>query len=130
MKKLNSSGQALVLLLFAIAFSITIFTSVTITAISLGKSTFLNEQGSFLYYSTEAGIDYGLMRLVRQPTSCNSTNDLLTVDNASVTVSYSLAGSTCTVTSTAISGTVQKSLQIQATLSNQKVTTCCSKELP
>ena len=124
--------RALIILIFAIALSITILTGVTLTAVTLAKNTRLTEDSQVAYYAAESGVEYGLMRLIRNPGSCNSPalNDNLTIDTYSITVSYNLVGSVCTVSVTSFSGTVLKKFQVQATIANSKVTYCCFKELP
>lgn len=129
MKRVQS-GQALIILIVAIALAITILTGVTLTAITLAKNTFLTENSQTTYYTAESGAEYALMRLIRSPGSCGAPVDNLTFDTSTVVVSYNLVGSTCTVSVTSTNNTVIKKLQIQATIANSKVTYCCWKELP
>lgn len=126
----KESGQALIILIVAIALSITILTGVTLTAVTLAKNTRLTEDSQVTYYATESGVEYGLMKLIRNPGNCPAPNDTLTIDASTVTISYGLAGSVCTISVTSINGTVLKKIQVQATIANSKVTYCCWKELP
>lgn len=124
----NQNGQALIILIFAIALGISIFSGAVIAAIGLAKANFLNENGTSVYYAAESGAEYGLLKLIRNP-SCVA-NDSLTIDSASVEVGYSLNGSICTVTATAQLQSVLKKIQVQATIAGSKVTYCCWKEIP
>src|SRR3990172_1855469 len=129
MKK-TESGQALIILIFAIGLSITILTGVTLTAVTLAKNTFLTENSQTTYYAAESGAEYALLRLIRAPGSCGAKIENLIIDSSSVTISYSLAGSICTVTITGQKDTLLKKIQFQATITNSKVTYCCWKEQP
>ncbi len=129
MKK-TDSGQALIILIVAIALAITILSGVTLSAITLAKNTFLIENSQTTYYAAESGAEYALMKLVRNPSGCANPVDTLAVDASSVSVSYNLVGSICTISVTSTNGTVIKKIQLQATLANSKVTYCCWKELP
>ncbi len=126
----NESGQALIILIFAIALSITILTGVTLTAVTLAKNNFLTETSQSAYYGAESGAEYALLRLVRAPNSCGNPEDTLTIDTSTVKVSYNLVGSLCTVSITSTNDTIVKKIQVQATIANSKVTYCCWKELP
>lgn len=130
MRKQNESGQALIILIVAIALSITILTGATLTAITLAKNTFLTETSLTAYYGAESGVEYGLMKLIRNPGNCPAPNDALTIDASTVTISYGLVGPVCTISVTSVNGTVLKKIQVQATIANSKVTYCCWKELP
>ena len=128
----NESGQALIILIVAMALAITILTGVTLTAVTLAKSTLLTKDSQTAYYAAESGVEYGLMKLVRNPSSCDAPapNDDLTIDASTVTISYGLVESVCTISVTGTNGTVLKKFQVQATIANSKVTYCCWKELP
>ncbi|MDO8260599.1 MAG: hypothetical protein Q7T50_03840 [Candidatus Magasanikbacteria bacterium] len=129
MKKFES-GQALIIIIFAIALAITILGGVTISAITLGKNARLVQDSETAYYAAEGGLEYGLIKLNRNPTGCVNPTDNLTIETSNVVVSYSLSGAVCTVLSTATNGTVLKKFQVQATIANSKVTYCCWKEVP
>ena len=129
MKK-TESGQALIILIFAIGLSITILTGVTLTAVTLAKNTFLTETSQTTFYAAESGVEYGLMKLIRTPSGCGAPVDSLTIGSSTVTVSYSLVGSVCTIAVTSTNNTIVKKVQVQATISGSKVTYCCWKELP
>lgn len=124
------SGQALIILIFAIALAITILTGVTLAAITLNKNTRLTETAQTAYYGAESGAEYALMKLIRDPSSCGGPTDSFPIDSANVTVTYSLVGTNCTISVVSNLDTILKKLQVQATISGSKVIPCCWKEQP
>ncbi len=126
----QSRGQALIILIFAIALAITILSGVTLAAITLGKNTRLSEDAQTAYFAAEGGAEYALLKLIRNPAGCANPSDNLTLDTTTVTISYSLVGSTCTVLAISNKGTVQKKVQLQATINASRVDYCCWQELP
>src|SRR3989344_5125188 len=96
----SDSGQALIILIFAITLAITIFTGVTLAAITLSKNTYLTETAQATYYGAESGTEYALMKLIRNPNGCVNPSDNLSSDSTSVVISYSLVGTTCTISVT------------------------------
>lgn len=128
MKK-NQSGQALILIIFAIALAISILGGAVITAVSLGKNAREGQNSRLASNAAESGLEYALIFLVRNPTVC-SGSQTFNINNVEVAVTYSFADPVCTVTSSAQVDTVIKRFQTEATISNQRVTYCCWKALP
>ncbi|HSX58123.1 MAG TPA: hypothetical protein VLE47_02510 [Candidatus Saccharimonadales bacterium] len=126
---IKEKGQALIIVIFGIAIAITILTGAVVTAITLGKNARLGEDAQSALLAAESGGEVALEKLVRDPNSCSGTESL-SVNSASVTISYSLAAPNCTIVSTAQMGTLVKKIQIIANLSSNKVTYSSWKEIP
>lgn len=133
-KKLSSiilakDGQALIVLIVAIALSLSILTAVVISSIGLGKNISRSYLGKRVYHSAETGADYALMKLARDP-NCSGT-DNFTIDSTNVTVTYTDSGGDCVIDSTAQESSVIKTIQVQASYSvNQIFDYCCWIEKP
>ena len=109
----SGSGQALIILLVAAAVTLSVLTAATLASIGQGKASTRNELGRKVYYAAEAGSEYALMKLMRDPASCTGTENL-TIGSANVAISYNLVSGNCTVTSKAIQSNVVKTISVQA----------------
>ena len=126
---LAKDGQALIVLIVAIALSISILTAVVISSIGLGKNISRGYLGKRVYHSAETGADYALIKLARNP-NCSGT-DTFTIDSANVTVTYTDSGGDCIVESTAQESSVIKTIQVQASYSVDHIFNyCCWVEKP
>lgn len=112
-KILNSKGQALIILIVAIAVSLLVLTSAALRSIGQAKFSARNKLGQKVYYAAEAGAEYGLIKTMRNPSSC-SGSDALTLDSATVNVTYNIAGSNCQITSEAKQGSLIKKIEVLA----------------
>ncbi len=105
----NNKGQVLVMLVVFVS----IMTAVTAMAVSLiiSNSTSANkfELGFASVEAAESGAEIALLKLLRDPT--NYTGETFTLDDISVTVNVS-GGTTKTVVSTAVLGTITKKVQL------------------
>jgi len=126
----SDSGQALIILIFALALAITILAGVTLAAITLSKNIYLTETAQTAYLGAESGAEYALMKLIRDPSSCTGLTEDLAIDSAAVTLNYNLSGTTCTISIESQLANVLKKLQLQAQISGGRVTFCCWKEQP
>src|SRR3989344_3398857 len=73
---MNQKGQALIILLVAIALALSILTAAITSSIVQGKNTSRNILGRRVYYAAETGAEYALMKIMRTPGSCNGTDNL------------------------------------------------------
>ena len=110
-KILNSRGQALIILIVAIAVALLVLTSAALRSIGQAKLSARNKQGQKVYYAAEAGVEYGLIKTLRNPNSC-SGSDTLTIDSAIVNVTYNIAGSNCQIISEATLVSLIKKIEV------------------
>lgn len=106
-------GQALIILIVAVAISILVLTSAILASIGQAKSSARNKLGQKVYYAAEAGAEYGLIKIMRDPTSCSGTSSL-TQDSINITINYNLAGGNCTVMSQAQKDNIIKKIEVVA----------------
>jgi len=116
------AGQALIVLLVAAAVTLSVLTAATLASIGQGKASARNELGRKAYYAAEAGAEYALIKLMRDPdpAGCPGT-DTLTVGNANVTITYNLTGGNCQITSKATQSNVIKTIQLQAAYNTNQI---------
>jgi len=127
---MNQKGQALIILLVAIALALTILTAAITSSIVQGKNTSRNIFGRRVYYAAETGVEYGLMKIMRDPGSCNGTENLVT-GQANITVSYSISGSNCVISVQAQEDTFVKKITVESSYDgNQIYNYCCWVENP
>jgi hypothetical protein len=113
-------GQALITLLVAIAVALSILTAATLASISLGKDVSRNVLGRKVYYAAETGAEYGLMKLMRNPTTCSGT-DNLTLDSADITITYTDLGANCGVSSKAQIQNLVKTVQVETSYDSNQI---------
>jgi type II secretory pathway component PulK len=63
-------GQALIILIVAVAVSLIILTGAILRSIDQAKTSALNRLGKKVYYAAETGVEYGLIKLMRMPSGC------------------------------------------------------------
>lgn len=127
MKKQN--GQALIIVIFAIALAITIFSSAIISVINLNKNARLAEDGFSTLRQAEAGAEYALLKLVRNPNACSNLESF-SLDSATITINFSQSGTNCTILVTSQIDTIIKKVQVQAIISGNLVSYTSWKEMP
>ncbi len=110
---MKEKGQALIILIVAVAVSLLVLTGALLRSIDQAKASALNRLGKKVYYAAETGAEYGLIKLTRDPSSC-SGSDSLTQDSTDITITYSPSGGDCVVTSRAVQSTVVKTISVEA----------------
>lgn len=129
-KIVNSRGQALIILIVAIAVSLLVLTTAALRSIDQAKFSARNKLGQKVYYAAEAGAEYGLIKTMRNPSGC-SGSDSLTIDSAAVNVTYNTAGSNCQITSEAAEGNLTKKIQLESFYNSSQIyENCCWLEVP
>ena len=127
---MNQKGQALIILLVAIALALTILTAAITSSIVQGKNTSRNILGRRVYYAAETGAEYALMKMMRTPGSCSGT-DNLTFGSANINILYSTSGPNCVISSTAQEGDLIKKITVESSYDgNQIYNYCCWTENP
>jgi len=123
----DMSGQALVTLLFIAVIGMTITAAAAIFIYQNILSSSVTEQGVDAYYVTEAGIEEGLIRRLREPSySGTPTGKPLTVGGGSVVISTASGGILTAV------GTYYNSvrkIQVQTVYNNGVLTVQSWKEI-
>lgn len=117
---MKEKGQALIILIVVAAVTLSVLTAATLAAIGQGKSSARNELGRKAYYAAEAGAEYALIKLMRDPAGCSGT-DALTIDSANVTLTYSLSGGNCIIASKANQNSVVKTINLQASYNSSQI---------
>lgn len=107
------AGQALIILIVAIAVALLVLTSAVLRSIDQAKLSARNKLGQKVYYAAEAGVEYGLIKTMRNPSSC-SGSDVLALDSATVNITYNIAGSNCQIISKATQGSLIKKIEVFA----------------
>lgn len=117
-KRKSAYGQAVITLLFFMIVAIIITSGAIIVILTNSLSGNTLQEGITAYYAAESGGENALIRLLRDPSYSGET---LPVDGgeAQVTVNGS---NPKIITSTGIIGNYRKTIEIQADLSNNKVT--------
>ena|SRR4030067_331927 len=110
---MNEKGQALIILIVAIAIALLVLTSAILRSIGQAKISARNQLGQKVYYAAEAGTEYGLIKLMRDPTSCIGS-DSLNLDLVNVTIIYNVSGTDCVVNSEAVKGNIKKKIEVTA----------------
>jgi len=108
----SEAGQALIIFIVAIAVALSILTAAIFTSIGQGKNTFRGLVGRRLYYAAETGIEYALLRLIRNP-ACSGADNII-IDSINVAITYTDAGANCLVTSKAQNQNIIKTIQVEA----------------
>jgi hypothetical protein len=117
---LAKEGQALIIILVAAAVALSVLTFATLAAIGQAKSSGRNELGRKVFYAAESGAEHALMKLMRDPTSCNGSENL-TIDGSSVTINYTLVSGSCQVTSKATQGNSVKTISLQGSYDSSQI---------
>ena len=117
---LAKGGQALIILIVAAAITLSVLTAATLAAIGQGKASARNELGRKAYYAAEAGAEYALIKLMRNPAGCLGT-DNLSIDPLTTTITYTATGSACLVRSKAAGSNVVKSIQLQGSYDSNQI---------
>jgi type II secretory pathway component PulK len=117
---MKEKGQALITLIIAAAVAISVLTTATMVAINQGKSSSRNELGRKVYYAAEAGVEYALIKLMRDPLSCTGTESL-SLASANVTITYTPVSGTCSVSSKAEQAFIIKTISVQASYNLNQV---------
>jgi hypothetical protein len=107
------AGQALIILIVAVAISLLVLTSAILASIGQAKTSARNKLGQKVYYAAEAGTEYSLIKLMRDPNSCSGT-DSITQDSVSIIITYNLSGGNCTITSQAQKDNIIKKIEVVA----------------
>jgi len=113
-------GQALIVLLVAAAVTLSVLTAATLAAVGQGKASARNELGRKAYYAAEAGAEYGIIKLMRNPGSCPGS-DSLTIDSLTTTITYTATGSACIVRSKAVGNNTIKTIQVQGSYDSNQI---------
>jgi hypothetical protein len=131
MKKiLNSSGQALVTILFIGIIGITIATAAAIFALENMRSASVSEQGVDAYYIAEAGVQEGLIRILRDPNyKGTQVGQPLIIGDGSAVISTSSAGTNITITSIGTYHNSVRKVQAKTVYNNGVLTISSWKEI-
>ena len=106
-------GQALIIMIVAIAVSLLVLTSAVLRSIDQAKLSARSKLGQTVYYAAEAGTEYGLIKTLRNPSGC-SGSDVLTVGSATVNVTYNMTEGNCQIVSEASQGNLIKKIEVLA----------------
>ena len=117
---MREKGQALIILIVAAAVAISVLTAATMVAINQGKSSSRNELGRKVYYAAEAGAEYALVKLMRDPSSCTGTENL-NIGLSAVTINYTPESGICYVSSNAKQASTVKTIDVQASYNLNQV---------
>lgn len=117
---MKEKGQALIILIVAAAVAISVLTAATLAAINQGKNSSRNELGRKVYYAAEAGAEYALIKLMRDPASCTGTESF-TIDSAAITITLTPVSGNCRVISKASKGIITKSITTQASYNSSQI---------
>src|SRR3990167_6339474 len=104
---MKEKGQALIILIVAIALTLSVLTASLLASISQARVSSTSKLGQKVYYAAESGAEYGLLKSLRNPGSCTGS-DILNQDSVSITVNYNLSGSSCVITSEAMQNNILK----------------------
>ena len=127
---MREKGQALIILIVAVALTLSVLTASLLASISQAKASSISRLGLRVYYAAESGAEYALMKFMRDPASCAGT-DLLNQDSIQITISYNLSGSNCQITSEATQNTILKKVLLEANYNSSQIfNTCCWSEIP
>ncbi|MEK7534122.1 MAG: hypothetical protein AAB600_02180 [Patescibacteria group bacterium] len=109
----SQKGQALITLIFFVLIAITITSGaiimIAVNSTSIGKL----QEGSISYDVAEAGIENGLLRLLRNP---NYTGETLPIDTATVVITVS-GSNPKTIVAVGTNGNFKRTVQAQMTYS-------------
>jgi len=123
-KKINQTGQALVLLLIYVVIAITITTAAIAVSISSSQSTDKVYQGATAFDIAESGAETAILKLLRDP---NYTGETLTVSGGTATIT--ITGSTIkTVTSRGTIGNFTRTILATVDTSNNVLVVTSWKE--
>ena len=127
---MKEKGQALIILIVAIALTLSVLTASLLASINQAKASSTSRLGQKVYYAAESGAEYGLLKLLRNPGSCTGS-DTLNQDLVSVTITYNSAGTSCVVTSEATQNNILKKIRVESSYTPSQIfTTCCWSEIP
>ncbi|MBI3397593.1 hypothetical protein HY045_03900 [Candidatus Woesebacteria bacterium] len=111
MKK--EEGQVLVMLLIFITIAVSVTIAAVAVMVSNTSSASKVEIGEVTSQAAESGAETVLLKLLRDPNYPSpSLSDSFNLDNASVTVTVGTSGSTKTILSTAIMGSLVRKIQV------------------
>lgn len=124
--RLNSSGQALVTLLFFVLIGVTIISAAAILVYENVQSASVTEQGTYAYYVAESGVDEALLQMLRNPSYLGTpAGQPLSVGSGSVSVQVSNGVITAIGS---YQNTVRK-IQVQTVYNNYVLTISSWKEI-
>src|SRR3990167_3036457 len=130
---MKQKGQALILLVIAVAAAISVITTAVLASVGQARATVQNELGKIVYYSAESASDQAILKLIRDPSSC-SGSESFTQNSISITITYTTILGVCSVTSQAQKNNVLRKIQFSAGYDNdpasptyRKFTVCCWK---
>jgi len=127
---MKEKGQALIILIVAIALTLSVLTASLLASVSQAKASSTSRLGQKVYYAAESGAEYGLLKLMRNPGNCTGS-DTLNQDLVSVTITYNSAGTSCVVTSEATQNNILKKIRVEGSYTPSQIfTTCCWSEIP
>ena len=127
---MKEKGQALIILIVAIALTLSVLTASLLASISQARVSSTSKLGQKVYYAAESGAEYGLLKSLRNPGSCTGS-DILNQDSVSITVNYNLSGSSCVITSEAMQNNILKKIRVEGSYTPSQIfNTCCWSEVP
>ena len=130
-KKISQSrGQALITLLFFTAIGITVISAAVVMTLVNSLSVSKQQQGEVAYEIAESGLDNGLIRLLRNPTSYSG--ETLAVGSGSATIVVTGSGTSSSpyiVTSTGTIGIFVRKVQATVTYVNNLLTVTSQQEI-
>jgi len=121
----SQKGQALITLIFFVLISVTIASGAIIMIAVNSTSSVKLQEGNISYDVAEAGIENGLLRLLRDP---NYTGETLPVDTATVLITVT-GSNPKTITAVATNGNFKRTVQAQMTFTSGYYTLSGWKEI-
>lgn len=107
MTKNQEKGQALITLIFFTVIAVVIITAAVSVLFTNSLSTTSAELGQEAYYAAEAGVEDGLLRLLRDPNASGGNISISGDTSASYTINSD------TIVSIGIVGTVKRKIEVQ-----------------
>ena len=127
---MKEKGQALIILIVAIALTLSVLTASLLASVSQAKASSTSRLGQKVYYAAESGAEYGLLKSLRNPGSCTGS-ETLNQDSVLVTITYTPSGTSCVVTSEATQNNILKKIRAESSYTPSQIfNTCCWSEVP
>lgn len=121
----NTSGQALVTLLFFMILGLTITVAATIILINSFSSISYFEQGNLAYAVAESGAEEALLKLLRNP---SFTSETLSIGNGSATINVA-PGNPIVITSTGTYQRATRKIEVDVVYNQNILTISSWKEI-
>ncbi|QQG41728.1 MAG: hypothetical protein HYV90_00220 [Candidatus Woesebacteria bacterium] len=115
-QKSNSSGQALIMLLFFVLVGITIATAATFSVAANSEAATTQSEGIIAKEMADSGIEAAMVGILRNNDSY--TGETITDINGGTVVVTVIGGSTKTINSVATNGNFVKEVQVIVTYNN------------